>query len=109
LVSRTGTRTHRILDTLPAGTRISDNFRAPELSPPLADRLGVLFRGASDAIRAAILLAWPLWMLILFFKLTLGFARTWGVPIARLRIEPRSRWIVLTPAVLLLLSVVFQV
>ncbi len=109
LVARDGRATHRILDTLPTGARISDNSGAPEASPTLIDRLGVLFRCVPDAIRTGILLAWPLWMLVLFMKLTLGFARTWGVPIAQLRIEPRSRWIVLTPAVLLLLSVVFQV
>ncbi len=109
LISRDGRPTHRILDTLPAGARISDNAAAPTTSPSWTDRIRESAARTANGVRTSILLAWPLWMLVLFVKLTLGFARTWGVPVARLRIEPRSRWIVLTPAVLLLLSVVFQV
>ena len=48
-------------------------------------------------------------MLALCAKLALGIVRTWGVPVARVRIELRPRWLVLTPVALIVLSVVFQV
>lgn len=108
LVGRDGRATHRVLDALPVGIRVSGSTTSGH-NPTPRERLRDLAHGASDLIRTGVLVAWPLWMLVFFLKLTVGLARTWGIPISQLRIEPRSRWLVLTPAALLLLSVVFQV
>lgn len=109
LVSRDGLYTHRIRDALPPGARISDDPGPPAPSPTLADRLRKALHGAPAFIRILITWAWPLWMLALLVKLTLAIARTLGVPVARVRIELRPRWLILAPAVLIGLSVLFQV
>lgn len=109
LVSRDGSPTHRILDALPPNTRISDNTVTPAPLPTFTQRAGKVFRRIPNFVRTAIMFAWPLWMIALFFKLTFSFARTWHVPLAKVRFEPRRRWVVLVPVALLLLSVLFQV
>ncbi len=108
LTGRDGRPTHRILDALPANARVSDDATLPVREPTWTDRVGRLGHRLAEGARMAILLAWPLWMLVLFLKLTLGFARTWGVPLHELKIEPQARWLLISPAVLLALSVVFR-
>lgn len=109
LVARDGHLTHRIRDTLPAGTRISADSGMVPAKPTFAERLQKLLRDVPAAMRTIINWAWPLWMLALFVKLTFVIIRTWGVPIARVRVESRPRWLILTPLLLLALSILFQV
>lgn len=109
LVSRDGRPTHRIRDALPPDARIAPDPGPPPPGPALGQTLRAALHAIPPLVRAAILWAWPLWMLALCAKLALGIVRTWGVPVARVRIELRPRWLVLTPVALIVLSVVFQV
>jgi len=109
LTSRDGRPTHRLLEALPPGARVSDDAPRPVSVPTWTERAGALGSRIADGIRTAVLFAWPIWMMVLFLKLTLGLARTWGVPIHELKIEPRARWLLVAPAVLLALSFVFRV
>lgn len=109
LVALDGRPTHRLRDALPPQARISPGPGPAPTAPTLGERLRKFLRDVPAAMRVIITWAWPLWMLALFFKATLAIARTWGVPIAQVRIESRPRWLILAPAALMLLSIVFQV
>lgn len=109
LVSRDGQPTHRIRDALPPNARIASDPGPSTPSPDFGQGIRTALHAVPSLIRTTILWAWPLWMLALLAKLTLGIVRTWGVPIARVRIELRPRWLLLAPAVLIGLSVMFQV
>ena len=108
LVSRDGRPTHRLRDALPLDARISLDPGATPGDPTRGDRLQEAFRDAAVPMRISIGWAWLLWMFAVFIKLTLSLARAWGVPVGRVRIESRLRWLILAPTALLILSIVFR-
>lgn len=108
LIGRDGRPTHRIRDALPLGARIANDSEGfvPKLGP--AAYFSRVARQASEVVRTIIPFAWLVWMLAWFIKLTLGQARHFGVPLAKLRYEPRSSWLLLSPITLLVMSYVFR-
>lgn len=108
LIGRDGRPTHRIRDALPLAARISDDSSGAFPKLGLRENMRLAARQAPEIVRAAIQLAWPVWMLALFTKLTLGHARLFGVPLCKLRYEPRFSWLLLSPITLLALSYVFR-
>lgn len=113
LVSRDGRPTHRIRDALPVGARISLDpttlIATDKPSQPWSERIPRWLKNTADGIRVCIMLAWPVWIVLVWLRLTVWFARSMGVSIAKARLfDHGGLAIKLTPVVLIILSVIFQ-